>query len=137
MKPKISKNYHLVQFFRTETSSKTVRGSVYVDGVFICYFFNNKEEILFEGVYELKIYNSPKAQREVLLFKDSDNRFIEVHVANYAHELEGCFGVCSDFIDEMGVYSILALNKLLKAVKSKGLIIAEVRNKYVQKQLFP
>lgn len=43
------------------------------------------------GVYPLSVYNSPKFKRDVLLLDVPGHPFIEIHPADYAHELKGCF----------------------------------------------
>lgn len=136
MKAKISNNYHLVQFVRTEATLNTVRGSVYVDGSLACYFLNNRHKPLFTGVYELKHYNSPSHQEKVLLFLDDQDRFIEAHVANYFHQLNGCFALCGGFDGEMGQNSRKALKKVIELTSVKNIIVAEVVNNYQQKGLF-
>lgn len=43
------------------------------------------------GVYPLSVYKSPKFNRDVLLLNVPGHSFIEIHPADFAHELKGCF----------------------------------------------
>lgn len=48
------------------------------------------DRLIPKGVYTITLYDSPKRGLVPLLCDVPDRTFIEIHPANYAHELEGC-----------------------------------------------
>lgn len=107
-------------------TAKSTTGEMLIDGRHQCYSLerpdlNNAAEVscIPEGGYDLSLYFSSHNKRWVPLLHDVPQRsMIEIHPANYPHELKGCIapGVTRD-ID--AVYaSVAAFEVLYKKIKA-------------------
>ena len=79
----------------------TAFGGVFLDNVFQMDFICNLNYLISEGVYPVKLYESPRFNRTVLLLDVPNHSYIEVHPADWSHELRGCFAV-GRFKDSFG-----------------------------------
>lgn len=84
----------VLEFRRTESTIYNATFSdVYLDGQALGLFgLENTELMIPIGEYEADVYLSPKAHGfPVLLLKNvPDRSYIEMHPANWPHQLEGC-----------------------------------------------
>lgn len=105
-------------------TAKSVIGELSIGGKFECFILerpdlNNQPKIscIPEGTYDISLYYSPHNKRWVPLLHDVPSRAeIEIHPANWPHQLEGCLapGVVRD-ID--AVYSSdVAFDALFKQI---------------------
>src|SRR5215467_11698852 len=82
---------------REPSQADTTFGVLLIDGFLFCYTLENSHKIIPEGTYKLTKYMSPRNKCEVPLLNDVPGRdMIEMHVANWFHELEGCIAVGLD-----------------------------------------
>ena len=112
----------ILKLFREVTENKGTFGYLFFDGHFICYSLENAEKIIPAGTYELELYSSPKNKRIVPLLKNVPNRnMIEIHIANYPSELEGCIavGLIMEPSNERILSSTIAFDKLMSKIRSK------------------
>lgn len=64
------------------------------NGNFICYTMERRGTLIPEGTYNFSYYKSPANKMVVLLLHNVPSfEFIEVHIANYPHEVKGCTAV--------------------------------------------
>jgi hypothetical protein len=120
----------MIELVRTSYTDKATFGVLLKDGVPQCDTVekpwkdnHNKTSCIPEGTYEYELYFSPSKKYEVWLLKNVPNRsFIEIHIANFAHELEGCIAPGQGYIHtatETGVANSTDAFKYLKRVLPK------------------
>ena len=69
-------------------------GVLFTDSYFECFTLENTAKIIPSGTYGITLYDSPHNKRIVpLLIGVPGREEIEIHIANYPHELEGCIAV--------------------------------------------
>lgn len=82
--------FTLVRDKRTGTA---ILGSLYLNGVFICYTLENAAKAIPCGMYSVQNSKSPKFKRELPLLHNSQvqaSRGIRIHVGNSAASSSGC-----------------------------------------------
>lgn len=93
-------------------------GVLFVADFFQCFTLERTDKIIHAGKYEIVLYYSPRHKRVVPLLKDVPNRsMIEIHIANYPVELEGCIAVGNNFTNTMLVASTKAFTALMTKIK--------------------
>lgn len=103
------------------------RGVLFLDSDYQCRTLENNELEIPEGKYEAEIYPSPRNHRDVILLKSVPNRtMIEIHIANYPHELIGCIAVGLGSTDRSLINSTTAFEALIAKITSPFTV--EVRN---------
>lgn len=103
------------------------------DGKFVCYTLERKDTLIAEGRRRFRYYDSPKNHCKVLLFEDLPGsgtyiRKFEMHIANWAYQLEGCTGVGTGGNIEIPMLtgSTTAFQKVMKLLDGyEGWIIHE------------
>ena len=82
--------FTLVRYTRTE---KTILGSLYLNGAFICYTLENAAKAIPAGLYSIENSKSPKFGRELpLLFSDKvpSRRGVRIHAGNTYQDSAAC-----------------------------------------------
>lgn len=95
------------------------------NGEFICYTMERKDTLIPQGRYTATYYNSPANNSIVpLLHNVPDFTFIEVHVANWPHELKGCtaVGLGINIQTPQLISSGKAFNKLMSFLNMKPVL---------------
>ena len=80
-----------IEFRLKFTHASTAIGSVYFGKVKLMDFISNLNFMIPEGMYPISLYDSPKFKRQVILLDVPNHKYIEVHPADWSHELRGCF----------------------------------------------
>lgn len=117
----MSKNVFNITVIRQYEKDKLLSGLMYLtnpQGVFMwsAISIENKLKAIPVGTYPLSIYASPKFKTDVLLFENVPKRsFIEIHIANSPHELEGCIApnVRIDLPSRKGINSKVPFDALM------------------------
>jgi hypothetical protein len=101
----------LVTNARTE---KSLIGELFVDAEFECYTMENPKHLIPAGEYGVIINESQRFKRRMPLLVNVPGREgIRIHVANWAHELDGCIAVGRTIIDpDMIGQSRIAFDRL-------------------------
>lgn len=96
---------------------EAIFGQMYSEDIkFVCYTMERKDTLIAEGSYKFTYYKSPVNRMVVLLLHDVPGyEFIEVHIANYPHEIKGCtaVGTTIDVAKPMLIGSGRAFAKLM------------------------
>ena len=82
--------FTLIRYTRTE---KTILGSLYLNGAFICYTLENSAKAIPAGLYSIENSKSPKFGRELpLLFSDNvpSRRGVRIHAGNTYQDSAAC-----------------------------------------------
>ena len=82
--------FTLVRYTRTE---KTILGSLYLNGAFICYTLENAAKAIPAGLYSIENSKSPKFGRELpLLFSNKvpSRRGVRIHAGNTYQDSAAC-----------------------------------------------
>lgn len=82
--------FTLVRYTRTE---KSILGSLYLNGAFICHTLENAIKAIPAGLYSIENSKSPKFGRELpLLFSDkvSSRRGVRIHAGNTYQDSAAC-----------------------------------------------
>lgn len=82
--------FTLVRYTRTE---KSILGSLYLNGAFICYTLENAVKAIPAGLYSIENSKSPKFGRELpLLFSDKvpSRRGVRIHAGNTYQNSAAC-----------------------------------------------
>ena len=82
--------FTLVRYTRT---GKTILGSLYLNGAFICYTLENATKAIPTGLYSIENSKSPKFGRELpLLFSDKvpSRRGVRIHAGNTYQDSTAC-----------------------------------------------
>lgn len=109
-----------LRLVRQPHTAVTTFGVLFVDGFFQCVTLENSLKIIPAGTYEFEYYNSPKHKKIVPLLKNVPNRsMIEIHIANWAYELQGCIAVGTKINETMLTESEAAFTKLMKTIYPK------------------
>lgn len=89
-------------------------GILLIDTFFLCHTLENKMKEIPAGVYGIQFYASPKNKVTVPLLKDVPGRSeIEIHIANWPIELEGCIAVGTARTDKQVISSSDAFRSLM------------------------
>ena len=110
----------MIKVIRELPTNDAIFSYLFFDGYFQCYSLENASKVIPIGIYDFELYNSPKNKRIVPLLKDVPNRgMIEIHPANYPHELEGCIAVGESQSKErnMVLSSVIAFQKLMSLIR--------------------
>ena len=79
---------------RRYTNSDDVEGTLYVNGVAICFTLENKQFMIPEGLYSVVYCDSPKFGRKLPLIYDHDKcpptRGLRIHAGNSISDTQGC-----------------------------------------------
>jgi len=88
-------------------------GSLCVDGVTTGYLLENRALAIPLGSYKISLYNSPKHGPNTPLLNGVPGRsFIEIHPANWAHELLGCLAPGVEMGNDCVNHSVAAYEPL-------------------------
>lgn len=82
--------FTLIRYTRTE---KSILGSLYLNGAFICYTLENAVKAIPAGLYSIENSRSPKFGRELpLLFSDKvpSRRGVRIHAGNTYQDSAAC-----------------------------------------------
>lgn len=82
--------FTLVRYTRTE---KTILGSLYLNGAFICYTLENAAKAIPAGLYSIENSKSPKFGRELPLlfsYKVPSRRGVRIHAGNTYQDSAAC-----------------------------------------------
>ena len=82
--------FTLIRYTRTE---KSILGSLYLNGAFICYTLENDAKAIPAGLYSIENSKSPKFGRELpLLFSDKvpSRRGVRLHAGNTYQDSAAC-----------------------------------------------
>jgi|SRR5215831_8121482 len=100
-----------------EKDPNALHGIMLLDGEFFCFTMENYVKKIPSGIYDCEIYNSPRHHMEVILLKDVPNRsMIEIHIANFPKELEGCIAPGEFRGQGMVMNSKVTFDKLMQTV---------------------
>lgn len=81
----------VIRLLREKPLVEATFGFLFINGVFQCYTIENSKLLIPLGKYDLEYFDSVKNKLTVPLLKNVPNRtMIEIHPANYPHELLGC-----------------------------------------------
>lgn len=84
----------MLTIIRKIRTGKSILGSLYLNGAFVCYTLENAAKAIPTGVYLVQNSMSPKFKRELPLLWNSNvpaNRGIRIHVGNDAvKDSSGC-----------------------------------------------
>jgi len=89
----------------------------------ICYTMERRDTLTPEGTYPFTYYKSPANQAVVpLLHNIPGFEYVEVHIANFPHEVKGCtaVGVSIDVTKPMLVSSGKAFTKLMSLLNMEA-----------------
>jgi hypothetical protein len=101
-------------------TEKSIIGDLCVNGVFECYVLERADVACPAGTYDLELYDSPKNGKNTLQLKNVPNRRnIQIHVANFPHELLGCLAPGKSYGLDCVMSSRIALNALREKVLPK------------------
>lgn len=84
--------YTLIKLKRIDATDHGVFGHLEWDE-FDCVTLERHDTLIPEGTYKVSLYNSPKNKCQVPLLHVPGREFIEIHPANFEHQLEGCIAV--------------------------------------------
>lgn len=102
-------------------------GVLFVDGYYQCFTLENTHKIIPAGIYPTAFYNSPKNKRVVPLLLNVPGRSeIEIHIANYFTELEGCIAVGLSFDSKSLYQSTNAFVALMNKIQSSKDLSIEI-----------
>lgn len=101
-------------------------------GLFVCFTMERRDTLISEGTYSFSYYKSPANKAVVpLLHNVPGYDFIEIHIANYPHEVKGCtaVGLSIDVHKPMLISSGKAFNHLMDLLNLQtGTITYETLN---------
>lgn len=105
-------------------------GVLFIDGYFQCFTLENSHQIIPKGIYNITLYNSPRFKYQVPLLNNVVARsMIEIHPANYFHELEGCIAV-GEYFDTSLHKSNMAFTALMEHLKKQSIISIKIEDWY-------
>lgn len=114
----------VIRLIREPGGNDNTFGVMFLDGFYQAFTLENSRKIIPAGEYNIKFYNSPKNKRIVPLLQDVTNRtMIEIHPANFFHELEGCIAVGNGKTQHQLLESIGAFEKLINKILGKDIKI--------------
>src|SRR6476660_4878109 len=88
----------VMRLIREPSGPNCTFGVLFTNGYYECFTLENTHKIIPAGTYGITLYDSPHNKRVVPLLLDVPGRSeIEIHIANYPHELEGCIAVGQSF----------------------------------------
>lgn len=109
----------LLELQREKTTALSVLGRLKVDGSFECYFLENAKLAIPAGTYEVELYDSPKHGPDTPQLKEVPGRSnIQIHVANFPHELLGCIAPGTSMGDDCVNHSKDACDVLLPKIRA-------------------
>lgn len=109
----------LLDLLRSTPRKTAILGSLKVDGSFECYALENALLAIPAGTYEIELYDSPKHGPDTPQLKNVPGRTnIQIHIANFPHELLGCIAPGTSMGDECVNHSRAACGVLLPKIRS-------------------
>lgn len=114
-----------LKLYREPSTADTTFGVMVLDGQVQCYTLENSHKIIPLGTYPVTRYPSPRNKMDVPLLGNVFNRsMIEIHPANFFHELEGCIALGTNIQTRpMLSNSRVAFDDLMKKLDFTGLTI--------------
>lgn len=109
-------------------ASNSVFGELYVDGVKECVTLENLDLIISIGTYPVGFYHSPRFNRLVPLLVVPHREYIEMHPANYSHQLQGCIAVGTVRNQDSISNSQFAFQQLMDKIKGADSLEIEIVN---------
>lgn len=116
---------------RTSKTAEAILGVLEVDGSFECYALENAALSIPCGTFDIELYDSPKHGPDTPQLKDVPNREnIQIHVANFWHELLGCIAPGTshgvDYVEHSKSACESLLPKIRDAIKRGERVTIEV-----------
>lgn len=94
-------------------------GIMFIDGFFMCHTLENSRKIIPAGNYSIEMYPSPRFKMIVPLLQNVPGRsMIEIHPANWFHELEGCIAPGMLRESNMILQSRVAFGKIMDKIRN-------------------
>lgn len=120
----------VIRIIREPMSATTTFGTMMLDGFWIGHTLENSKKIIPSGLYGIKFYPSPKRQGKIvpLLLNVPGRDFIEIHPANYFHELEGCIAPGITRTDLAIFDSNAAFDKLMKRILGHSDVMIKIED---------
>ncbi len=104
-----------IKVTRLDTTDYGVYGHLETDG-FDCVTLERTDTLIPTGTYKVTMYDSPHNKTKVPLLHVPEREFIEIHVANWQSQLEGCIAV-GETREADGIgHSRDAFNQLMSAL---------------------
>lgn len=108
-----------ISIIRSEHGTDSTIGAMFIDNIFKFDTLENTHKIISAGIYDAELYMSPKRGYNVILLKDvKDRTFIEIHIANFYYELEGCIAIGMGHNDIQVFDSKIAFEKLMTMIQT-------------------
>jgi len=99
-------------------------GELYIDDTIECLTLERLSKSIPVGIYPISLYFSPHNHCQVPLLENVPERSnIEIHVANYPAQLEGCIAVGTTHNQEALSNSRFAFNQLMSQIVPDGLTV--------------
>lgn len=118
-----------MRLIREPSTPNTTFGILFIDGYFQCFTLENTEKIIPAGTYPITFYDSPRNKCIVPLLNNVLGRSeIEMHVANWPTELEGCIAVGNDKDATMLLNSREAFQALMIKIGSATNIVIKIED---------
>lgn len=115
-----------LELTRKIKTTKSNIGPLKVDGAFECYILERTDMLCPTGTFELELYNSPKHGKDTLQLRSVPGRSnIQIHIANFPHELLGCLAPGTSYVKDAVEHSGTAT----KALRAKVLPELKAGNK--------
>lgn len=84
----------IIRLIREPSGPDCTFGVMFIDGFYQCLTLENTHKIIPAGEYDITFYDSPHNKTLVPLLMNVPGRSeIEIHIANFFSELEGCIAV--------------------------------------------
>jgi hypothetical protein len=118
-----------LRLIRQPCNDNATFGVLFVNNFFECFTLERTDRIIPAGTYDLILYQSPRHKRLVPLLQKVPNRgMIEIHIANYPVELEGCIAVGNNFTTKMLMSSTKAFTALMSKIKLDDKLLISIEN---------
>lgn len=116
-----------IQIQRQNLVKESRFGLLKVNSNFWGFTLENENKLIPVGIYNAKIYVSPKRNQNVILLENVPGRsFIEMHIANWASQLEGCIAPGSYTEGDMLCDSGTVFKRIMNLAVINGLIGVEI-----------
>jgi len=128
---KPSKEIIVIDYVRTVKEAVTVHGKFYSGKVVICLGIENPNYLIRPGKYEIVRYQSP-SNGTCLLLKGVEGRsYLEIHKANWSHQLKGCIAPVALVVNGMGWSSKKSLQAIFDELEPYDKWYINITEKYV------
>ncbi len=107
-----------------------VHSQMSFNGKDICRAFENVNFLIPAGQYIAYQFKSAKFKRSVWRLVVKGHVGIEIHPANFATQLKGCFATTDQTTSQGGMYSARALDSLMEVIGNPPVLVIEVIDNY-------